>query len=442
MGVHRQRGKQWRLRIVLRPGLRLSWVFDHKGHALDLEASHRAIRQAGRNDLIDFIADNRDKIGVLHKKIGELGIAHLRVSDLLPPPVGITVGELADEFLGYIERTTSKSRYQSNFSPSTVSKYRRNLSRFLEWLPEKRSTPAHSVSESTLRAFHEHLVLSKSGKRSVSPIGADRAVTPIQTMFTWASDAGRRSKGAVEGLRPLRFTKAKNPYGAVKALAPEELESICQHCTEEVSALVRTTAELGLRISETLFLRVADVDLEAGFVSIRPYHDRRLKSATSTRDLPISSTLRPILKAAVAAAGSREHLWSPEWRTKGPSESADAWRAGYHRLATQWENACKRAGVKATLHSLRHTYGARLADAGVPPRDIASMLGHSSVATTERYWRTRLDRERKREVLRLLEEKERAPTVPPLETTSGRRKSQSARERERRDGKTRHLRAS
>lgn len=421
MGVHKHRDGQWRLRIVLRPGLRLSWAFDLRKDAQEHEGTLRAIRQAKRHDLMDFIADNRDKLGVLHEKIREIGVARLRVEDLMPPPEGITIGELADEFLSYIERTTAKSRYQSSFSPSTVSKYRRNLNRFLEWLPSKRATLAHAINESTLRAFHEHLVAPGSASRRISPIGADRAVTPIQTLFTWASDAGRRSKGAVEGLRPLRFTKSKNPYGEVKSLTAEELDAIRPHCSAEVWAIVTTTAELGLRISETLFLRVSDVDLEAGFVSVRPHQDRRLKSASSIRDLPVSKTLKPVLKDAVAAAGTREHLWSDEWRAKGPSESADAWRAGYHRLGTQWENACKKAGVKGTLHSLRHTFGARLADAGVPPRDIASMLGHSSVSTTERYWRTRFDRDRKLAVLRILEKSESAPTVPPLRTKKGRR---------------------
>lgn len=422
MGVHKHRDGQWRLRIVLRPGLRVSWAFDLRKDAQELEGTLRAIRQAKRHDLIDFIKDKRDKLGVLHEKIREIGVAQLRIEDLSPPSEGITIGELTDEFLEYIERTTSKSRLDSNFAPSTVSKYRRNLERFIDWLPSKRGTPARSITEGTLADFHAYLVNKPTDSRKISKVGADRIVTPVQSLFSWASDETRRGKGAVKGLRPLRFKKEKYAPGEAKAVLPEELEAIRPHCSPEVWAIVLTTAELGLRISETLFLRVSDVDLDGGFVTVNAHNDRRLKSESAHRSLPISRRLRPVLAASVAAATavSREHLWSDDWRAKGPSSSADAWRAGYHRLSTRWENACKKAGVKGTLHGLRHAFGARLADAGVPPRDIVAMLGHSSVTTTERYWRSKQDKERKRVVLGLLEEHEGAPAVPPIKKRTGR----------------------
>ena len=41
---------------------------------------------------------------------------------------------------------------------------------------------------------------------------------------------------------------------------------------------------------------------------------------------------------------------------------------------------------------LRHSYATRLIEAGVPIRDVAAALGHSSVATTERYLHVSDDR--------------------------------------------------
>lgn len=38
-----------------------------------------------------------------------------------------------------------------------------------------------------------------------------------------------------------------------------------------------------------------------------------------------------------------------------------------------------------TLHDIRHTYGTRLAEAGVPPHEIKALMGHASLASTERY---------------------------------------------------------
>lgn len=50
--------------------------------------------------------------------------------------------------------------------------------------------------------------------------------------------------------------------------------------------------------------------------------------------------------------------------------------------------AVLRAGLAAplpTIHDLRHSYGSWLADAGVPPHEIAALMGHSSLRATERY---------------------------------------------------------
>jgi integrase len=37
-------------------------------------------------------------------------------------------------------------------------------------------------------------------------------------------------------------------------------------------------------------------------------------------------------------------------------------------------------------HDLRRSFGQRLADAGVPPRDLQAIMRHSSITTTERYY--------------------------------------------------------
>lgn len=48
--------------------------------------------------------------------------------------------------------------------------------------------------------------------------------------------------------------------------------------------------------------------------------------------------------------------------------------------------ACQSAKIKdVSWHSLRHTFGSRLAMAGVPLRHIAELMGHSSMQVTMRY---------------------------------------------------------
>jgi integrase len=43
-------------------------------------------------------------------------------------------------------------------------------------------------------------------------------------------------------------------------------------------------------------------------------------------------------------------------------------------------------GKPASAHDLRRSFGERLADAGVPPRELQSIMRHSRLETTERYY--------------------------------------------------------
>jgi integrase len=51
-----------------------------------------------------------------------------------------------------------------------------------------------------------------------------------------------------------------------------------------------------------------------------------------------------------------------------------------------FKSACREAGINdLTFHDLRHTFGTRLADAGVDIVKIAELMGHQSILTTRRY---------------------------------------------------------
>ena len=57
-----------------------------------------------------------------------------------------------------------------------------------------------------------------------------------------------------------------------------------------------------------------------------------------------------------------------------------------HSFRSAFELAVRKAGPKNfTFHDLRHTFGTRLADAGVDVVKIKELMGHSSIVTTMRY---------------------------------------------------------
>lgn len=59
-----------------------------------------------------------------------------------------------------------------------------------------------------------------------------------------------------------------------------------------------------------------------------------------------------------------------------------------HSIRTAWANACTRAGLgeDVTPHTLRHTAGVWMAEAGIPMSEISQYLDHSSTKVTERVY--------------------------------------------------------
>jgi integrase len=56
------------------------------------------------------------------------------------------------------------------------------------------------------------------------------------------------------------------------------------------------------------------------------------------------------------------------------------------RMCRRFKGAVKRAGVREIrFHDLRHTFGTRMAGAGVPMRTLQEWMGHSDLTTTLRY---------------------------------------------------------
>ena len=80
---------------------------------------------------------------------------------------------------------------------------------------------------------------------------------------------------------------------------------------------------------------------------------------------------------------------------------SDSWRRGwdsdFHLFANRGDNRdshllgklkkiCRRAHIKpTTVHALRHSFGGHLRMAGVSLADIADLLGHKDLATTQIY---------------------------------------------------------
>lgn len=180
-------------------------------------------------------------------------------------------------------------------------------------------------------------------------------------------------------------TRKKTPKQfPVEILTAEEAVSLIKACSAKSATGLRNRALLtvlyraGLRISEALALRSKDVNLEAGTLTV-------LRGKGGKRRVV---GLDPGAAAVLGQWLERRHSLAFNGRQAvfctlqgEPMETAYV-RALLPRLALK-------AGIEKRVHAhgLRHTHAAELAREGTPLNLVQAQLGHSSLATTDRYLR-------------------------------------------------------
>ena len=167
-------------------------------------------------------------------------------------------------------------------------------------------------------------------------------------------------------------------------LTPEEVRALLQACSSRAPTGIRNRALItvlyrcGLRISEALALEPKDVNPKEG--SIRVLHGKGDRARTVGMD-PESfvSVDRWLDRRSALGFNGRRRLFCT---LAGDPLSTPYIRALLPRLA-------RTGGIEKRVHAhgLRHTHAAELAREGKPMNLIQAQLGHSSLATTDRYIR-------------------------------------------------------
>jgi len=128
---------------------------------------------------------------------------------------------------------------------------------------------------------------------------------------------------------------------------------------------------VGLRRSEQLRLRPLDCDFSRNVIVVT-----KTKTAKS-REVPMSDEVRAILRRLCASKKRDDYLFVNP-KTKRPFMDH---KTGFH-------GACADAGIEGlTWRHLRATFGTRLGNAGYNAFEIAALMGHSDIRTTQRYVR-------------------------------------------------------
>lgn len=207
--------------------------------------------------------------------------------------------------------------------------------------------------------------------------GADLCPKTINNHLTVL---GRCLRSAVEWGRlsaAPRVALLRASSRRVDFLSGDECERlIADQADPQLNRMVLTALRTGLRIGELLGLSWTDVDLATGILTVQRSWVRGEMSTTKShrvRHVPLTRDLRE--QFAVARRAQGLVFPTEDGRPRTPSTALLALR-----------RACRRSGIRpAGWHLLRHTFASHLAMKGVSLRIVQQLLGHSTIAMTERY---------------------------------------------------------
>jgi len=145
-------------------------------------------------------------------------------------------------------------------------------------------------------------------------------------------------------------------------------------------ALLLTTVQTGLRVSEVTGLRIQDITTTTPGAAVHTTGKGRKERAT-----PLTRQTAAVLRAWLPEAGPAPS--GPTFPThRGIRMSADAVQRLVTKHATAAARSCPSISAKhVTPHTLRHTAAMTLLHAGVDTSVIALWLGHQSPVTTHIY---------------------------------------------------------
>lgn len=196
----------------------------------------------------------------------------------------------------------------------------------------------------------------------------------------------RKGWAANNPVKQIEKPERPEPNGDIRFLDDADLEALLASETDDdlgktLRVLYLTAAMTGLRQGELLGLRWRDIDWTAARVRVRRNWVRgefgTPKSRRSSRSVPLADRVAGELDRHFKGSG---FTGDDELVFAHPLLGTPLDRS---RVLKRFKAALRRAGVREVrFHDLRHTFGTRMAGAGVPIRTLQEWMGHRDIKTT------------------------------------------------------------
>lgn len=243
------------------------------------------------------------------------------------------------------------------------------------------NTPLQDVTETQLRHFfNSNLDYAQSV-----------IIKFYQLLGATMREARRRKIIAENPMEHIKRPNSKKTTLKVRALTKDEQRKLLHILqTEDInySNQMLLSLALGLRMGEINALHVEDINFNFNRLTVRRTISKgkkgeailndATKTAAGTRTLTMTAAVRELLEDCT------------RFKDKGVIFTHNDKIITTSQVNCQFRRICAKYDIidksvtdgKVNLHSLRHTFGTRCAEAGMPPKVLQEIMGHTDIKIT------------------------------------------------------------
>jgi len=278
---------------------------------------------------------------------------------------------------GIVRSFLSYLRVEKGLSHNTILSYGRDLKRFGQFLARRNKKKIESVDRQEIVEYLASLYRQKLDSRSVA-----RHLVAMRGFFRFAMLEDMIGADPTADLESPKLRKSLPSF-----LRVEEVERLLKAPDLSTPIGLRDRAILevfyssGLRVSELIGLRLADVDMRAGCVCCIGKGDKE-------RLVPAGRKAIEAVEAYLRSA--RSMFLNQAFTDKDPQTLFLSVRGRSLTRMAVWKilrGYGQKIGLRGGLapHMLRHSFATHLLERGADLRSVQLMLGHADISTTQIY---------------------------------------------------------
>lgn len=269
----------------------------------------------------------------------------------------------------------------TSLSKPSVTAYCTDVRGFADWVARSGVAGPDAVKRTVIRRYLAYLTTREFARRSIA-----RKTASLRRYFRWLVRTGVITNDPTVGVhtpagegRLPRVLDSHDIGELLEGPRPED-EPVWRRTMDD--AVLEILYGSGLRVSELCGLDVSSIDLTAGAVVV-------WGKGSKERRVPLSHPSVDALRSWLAI----RHEVVPD---SGEVASAMFANERGRRLTPRDVRRIvdRRSPQPTHPHALRHTFATHLLDGGADLRAVQELLGHTDVATTQRY--THVSKERLR----------------------------------------------